>query len=167
MTDSIGAILTKLESVVLNQGKQENHLLRIEETHNIRLVKIEEAITLLAVQDEKISANKAMHDEKISTIKQEQKAQWKILDANFKQGGTVEKIKLHQERCPIEKITEIERKLDILELCQAKCPAQNTKIHLFGMWSAIILISSLLATVFNSVLHQSEKLTEVIKGIAK
>lgn len=160
MTDSPGAILQKLESLSINQNRVEAHLLRMDESHSGRLTVIEKAIGMLAVQNEKFAA-----------IKQEQKAQWKILDDNFKQGGTIDKIKMHQAHCPLKEIAELKKnvknnkiKITEMEIIQASCPAKSSNKQMIAMWSVIILIGGMITALFNMAISQAERVSEIIKA---
>ena len=154
MTDSPGAILIKLESFGKNQDRMEAHLIQMDENHAARLSAIEMTIGKLAVQDEKLS-----------TLKTEDRAQWKKIDGH---SITIDKLKLHQVKCPIDKVAKLEVKVTALDLCQAKCPAVNAKYHLAGMWALLVIILGAVARLFTVSINQAERLIDIVKsGIIK
>ena len=154
MTDTSGAILVKLESLGKNQERMEKHIVQMDTNHGERLSCIETTIGKLAVQDEKLS-----------TLKTEDKAQWTRIDSHSNQ---IDSLKFHQAKCPLDKVSTMEYKIAILDLCQAKCPATNAKYHLAGMWVIVAAVGLCVLELFKLASSNMEKIAGIIKsGVIK
>ena len=138
MTDSPGAILTKLEALGKKQDRIESAVQKMDEGHDQRLLNIEHAISLMAVQNEKLIA-----------LKEDSKVQWEVLEEHSR---VVEEFKIHKARCPTQQIKIMDEALHKAIDFQIACPAKSTKTHLWGMWIVLTLIGGMVATIFSTVI---------------